>query len=115
MNVRRSTHRQFVAFSGVSAAIASIVWGKMVRQNLIPSKGVPRHFLWTLHWLKTYSSMDVICGMFQIGSNKTFTKWRDLFILALKDLDFVSKFCLTNGNPYQLLSIQSSNPLIFSV
>ena len=99
MNVRRSTHRQFVAFFGVSAAIASIAWGKMARRNLIPSKGAPRHFLWTLHWLKTYSSTDVICGMFRIGSDKTFTKWRDLFIAALKDLDFVSNFCTDHGIP----------------
>ena len=99
MNVRRSTHRQFVAFFGVSAAIASIAWGKMARRNLIPLKGAPRHFLWTLHWLKTYSSTDVICGMFRIGSDKTFTKWRDLFVEALKDLDFVSTFFANHGIP----------------
>ena len=91
LGMPRMSSRMFVSLFGCSAYIAAFVWIKIVSEKLLPPHGRLHHLLWTLYWLKTYSTNDSICSAFRIGSDKTFTWWRDRFVEAMAQLDVVSR------------------------
>ena len=55
--------RLFKAHFGVSPVVVSSVWNRMDEESLLPSNALPKHLLWTLLFLKLYSSSDVLASM----------------------------------------------------
>ena len=79
---RTTGHRRFREFFGCSPSICSIVWEKLSATNSIPPTGKPVHLLWTLLFLKRYTTEHVMSSM--VGADeKTLRKWIWKFIAAL--------------------------------
>ena len=67
----RLTIRQFKAFFGCSPRVVAALWNRIDRKGLAPAEFLPSHLLWTLFFLKLYSSEDVLAAL--LGSTrKTF-------------------------------------------
>ena len=83
--------RQFRATFGISSELACLLWMMLDVENEGPEGAEPKHLLWTLHFLKTYGSEDVValhCGVHP----DTYRTWHDRIILALKELQLVCTF-----------------------
>jgi len=92
--------RRFRSLFGTSPYVCSRLW-EMV-EHLVPSSSTVKHLLWTLHFLKTYSTETTIsCA---VGADeKTIRKWTSIFLHAIGSLALVSnrrfhflEFYLTN-------------------
>ena len=89
LHINRLSSRVYSASFGVTPYITAWIWIKIIDEGLLPKKGKRKHLLWTLYWMKTYLTNDVLCAALQIGSDKTFCKWRDEFIWAIANIDVV--------------------------
>ena len=67
--------------------------------NVSP-KCLPIHLMWTLHFLKDYSTEDVLSGRFR-GSPKNFRKWVWKMLHYINELDLVKSYC----SVFMLLSL----------
>jgi len=81
--------RRFRSTLGCSPSLCSWCWNQLQNDKLLPRGFQPKHFLWTLMFLKLYcceSVAAVLCGC----DEKTFRKWVWIGIKALGNLDLVS-------------------------
>ena len=67
-----------------------VSWCLIAQQGNLPPKSQPKHLLWTLCWLKGYHKTRTILALLRINSDKTFFKWKALFIDALVYIEVVS-------------------------
>ena len=74
LGMPRMLSRMFVSLFGCGAYIAAFVWIKIVSEKLLPPCGRLYHLLWTLYWLKTYSTNNSICSAFRIHC-EFFWRW----------------------------------------
>ena len=88
-------NRSFKEHYGVSATICSITWNMLVSESSIPQNGSPKHILWCLMFLKTYSTTGCLAKTFCVDE-KTVRKWIWLFIEAISTIqdDIVSNFII---------------------
>jgi hypothetical protein len=88
-------HRRYRAIFGTSPLVCSIVWAKILEN--VPVGGRPQHLLWSLMFLKTYSTEHVLRVTTKVDE-KTQRKWIWIFVLLVADMDIVgvsvSKFNL---------------------
>jgi len=56
---RIMSHHRFRSSFGVSPHVCSWYWNKLSQQKLLPERFEPKHFLWTLLFLKLYCSEAV--------------------------------------------------------
>ena len=71
--------RRVHALVGVSVYMVMYLWNRLVRTNTNPTGAQFKHLFWSLHYLKTYSTVDVCCTMFKT-TTKTLRKWVWLYI-----------------------------------
>jgi len=94
--------RLFREFFGTSERVVELVWELVVRDELRPRGGRPKHLLWALHFLKVYPKQGPGCafvGAFEGAVDaKTHQKWVWAFIDAIVQLldVVVSTFCRKN-------------------
>ena len=86
-------NQRFKALCGVHPTVSAIVWGELKRSMLVEDACKPKHLLWVLIFLKTYStesSLAVAIG----ADEKTLRKWIFIIIYAISDLedDWVGAF-----------------------
>lgn len=83
---------------GCGPADVFICWSMLNVLNEGPTGGAPIHLLWTLLFLKTYDTVVNLAARCKVDKN-TFTKWVNLFLARLGDLDLVSsvvwQYCTT--------------------
>ena len=87
-----SEHRTKIKFKlwfGVSVECATTAWNSSMERDLLKPGTRPKHLLWTLFWLKHYQVNDIICDIMTC-SEKTFIKYRDIVLEAIKELPVVS-------------------------
>ena len=83
-------YERFRASFGTSPFVCSILW------NMIKgSEGsLPKHLLWSLFYLKTFSTERVCASFFRV-TEKTFRKWVMIFIKKIGNLtDKVVSICI---------------------
>lgn len=79
--------RTFRGLFGIVPVVCSMVWDKIYQD--IDSSAEPKHFLWSLVFLKVYSTETVHSSLF--GTNpKTYRKWSWYFIDKISNLQIVS-------------------------
>lgn len=81
------TYRIFMALIGVKPFILTILWQKYKLSALLQ----PRHFLWTLNFLKEYSTTDSLSSKWNVSAKTYATAvFRTLHLLAenLNEVDF---------------------------
>jgi hypothetical protein len=83
--------RDFLAHFGVSAYICSVAWGLMREGGLLTHGEQCCHLLWALCWLKVYATDTVMLSILNLNSIKTYTKWRDMVLDDLYNLDLVRR------------------------
>jgi len=86
---RRFRNRRFRAGLGVSSYVCSWYWNQLEKEKLLPKGFLPKHFLWTLLFLKIYASEHVhaaMCGC----DETTFRKWVWIGLKVIGDLELVS-------------------------
>ncbi len=88
---RRLRNRRFRAGLGVSSYVCSWYWNQLEKQKLLPKGFQPKHFLWTLLFLKLYSSESVHASICDCDET-TFRKWVWIGLKVIGDLDLVSKY-----------------------
>ena len=109
--------RRFREHFGAPFAIVRMVWDMLVEGGLLPEKGLPKHLLWTLYFLKCYPKESPGCAA--VGGSrgaidpKTMRKWVWLFLERINDLadEVVSVFlssCRHENYSHHLLSSSSS-------
>ena len=82
--------RLFCEFFGTSERVVELVWELVVRDELRPRGGRPKHLLWALHLLKVYPKQGPGCAF--VGASygavdaKTHRKWVWAFIDAIAEL-----------------------------
>ena len=86
-------NQRFKALCGVHPTVCAIVWGELKQSMLVEDACKPKHLLWALIFLKTYttkSSLAVAMGV----DEKTLLKWIFIIIYAISDLedDWVGAF-----------------------
>ena len=88
-------NQQFKVICGVHPTVCMIVWGELKWSMLVKDACKPKHLLWALIFLKTYtteSSLAVAIGV----DEKTLQKWIFIIIIyAISDLedDWVGSLC----------------------
>jgi len=102
---RRLTMRQFKALFGCSPRVCAALWTRIQRRKLSPCRYfTPSKLLWTLLFLKLYSSEDVLAIM--VGcTSKTFRQWVWYGIDVLGELDLVSR---CRSSPYSIGSVRAN-------
>ena len=76
----------FKGLCGVHPTVCVIVWGELKQSMLVEDACKPKHPLWVLIFLKTYttkSSLAVAIGV----DEKTLRKWIFIIIYAISDLE----------------------------
>jgi len=100
----RMKNTRFRAGLGVSPYVCSWYWNQLEKEDLLPPGFKPKHFIWTLLFLKLYCSESVhatLCGC----DEKTFRKWTWLGVKALGHLEVVSVGILCKcRTPMRILS-----------
>ena len=85
--------RLFREFFGTSVDAVEIVWDLLIRDDLLPEKGRPKHLLWALHFMKAYPKQGPGCSVVGASAGavdpKTFRKWVWAFIVAIAELEEV--------------------------
>ena len=108
--------RRFREHFGAPFAIVRMVWDMLAEGGLLPEKGLPKHLLWTLYFLKCYPKKSPGCAA--VGGSrgaidlKTMRKWVWLFLericgLADKVVSLFISSCLRQTNSHPLLSSSS--------
>lgn len=82
-------YRKFKCFYGISPNVCAILWKKIKDK---PPTAEPRHFLWSLLFLKQYNKEHVNAAIVGVDE-KTFRKWSWTFIYLLAELNVVSFKC----------------------
>ena len=80
--------QKFVSTFGITPNMCSIVWTKL-QDDEMPATVLPKHLLWTLHFLRCYNSEEVLTNLTKC-CRQTLTKWIWPMIERLHDLDIVS-------------------------
>ena len=79
--------RAFRETFGTSLLIVQKVWCLLVQEGVLPHKGLPKHLLWALHFLKVYPLQGAGCGAVCKSGGaidpKTHQKWVWDFIEAI--------------------------------
>jgi hypothetical protein len=94
--------RLFREFFGTSERVVELVWELVVRDELRPRCGRPKHLLWALHFLKVYPKQGPGCvfvgASYGAVDTKTHRKCVWAFIDAIAELVdvVVSTFCRKN-------------------
>ena len=82
--------RHFREFFGTSIGLVMMVWDLLVDHSLLPEKGLPKHLLWALYFLKVYPKQSPGCSVVGASAGavdpKTFRKWVWAFIVAIAEL-----------------------------
>ena len=82
--------RHFREFFGTSISMVMMVWDLLVDHSLLPEKGLPKHLLWALYFLKVYPKQSPGCSVVGASAGavdpKTFRKWVWAFIVAIAEL-----------------------------
>jgi hypothetical protein len=82
--------RHFREFFGTSIGLVMMVWDLLVHHSLLPEKGLPKHLLWALYFLKVYPKQSPGCSVVGASAGavdpKTFRKWVWAFIVAIAEL-----------------------------
>jgi len=81
--------RKMRALYGVSFLVFKIIWCMMEDTGILPEKSTPHHLLWTLCFLKSYSTEDTLATLLGTSRN-TLRKWVWTFIPAISKLEVVS-------------------------
>ncbi len=85
----RMRNRRFRSGLGISSHVCSWYWNRLEEERLLPTGFQPKHFIWTLLFMKLYCAESVnaaICGC----DEKTFRKWSWLGMQAIGELELVS-------------------------
>ena len=86
--------RRFKANFGATLEVAYKLWCLLDVNNCGPKGGKVTHMLWTLMFLKVYSSHDVLAGRCKCHPD-THRKWVWLFLEKMSSLDIVSQLLLS--------------------
>ena len=79
--------RRFRACFGAPSNIVAALWNLIVARGNIDESGAhPKHLLWALVHLKTYSTIEIHCSIVGWPSAKTFAKWSWYFVERLSEL-----------------------------
>ena len=79
-------NQRFMALCGVHPTVCMIVWGELKWSMLVEDACKPKHLLWALIFLKTYtteSSLAVAIGV----DEKVLREWIFIIIYAISDLE----------------------------
>jgi hypothetical protein len=82
--------RAFRETFGTSLLIVETVWCLLVQEGVLPNKGLPKHLLWALHFMKVYPLQAPGCAA--VGASggavdaKTHRKWVWAFIGAIAEI-----------------------------
>jgi len=98
--------RQFVACFGCTIHIAAMLWCILDVDNLGPDNAKIHHLLWTLMFLKTYETNNILASIFDVDE-QTYRKWTWLIIGAIARIDgivSISFYCILLCFVYYLLT-----------
>ena len=81
--------KRFKSAFGISVYLCTKTWNRMRHLDILSNEACPKHLLWTLLWLNTYISTEMMCATCECSKN-TFKRWRDEMVNSLTRLDVVS-------------------------
>ena len=85
----KTMQRQFRSWFGLGPKLCLVVWNKLIASSCFECTSAnpnPKHLLWTLHFLKVYSSEENNAGRVGV-SEKTFRKWVWIYAEGISNLD----------------------------
>jgi hypothetical protein len=85
--INETEDRRFRELFGCGPLVALALWVRIVENELAPPKGIIRHMLWALLFLKTYATETILCQMVGVKDKKTFRKWSWKFVEAISMLE----------------------------
>jgi hypothetical protein len=86
--------RWFTAMFGLLPNIAVMLWNEMYIHSFLDNKHQFKHILWTMNFLKVYSTIDVMASSTGV-SKVTYQKWIKLTIKCIVKIRIVSNvICL---------------------
>ena len=104
---------RFVAFFGMEPAFVAFTWRELITSGwtrFSGSRGAnPEHLLWCLHFLKTYSTEEIVSARVE-ANEKTFRRWAWFYAEGIANLD--RKFVSTSAQPAPPLLLNRCNVLI---
>ena len=80
----------FREFFGCDPEVANSIWTRICLKQKrspagLPRGSMPKHLLWALTFMKTYSIEAVLCRSFGISDKKTFQKWSKFYFARLQN------------------------------
>lgn len=87
-NCLHKRHRCFLDHFGCAPEIASSLWIriKLNKTSDVPAQARPQHLLWALLFMKVYSTESVLCSLCGGIDEKSFRKWKRIFIIEIAKL-----------------------------
>lgn len=79
--------RRFKSHFGVTPFVCSIIWMKIIEQA--PDDYKPKHLLWGLNFLKTYTDEHARHSLFG-ADEKTIRKWTWVTVKLMSSMDVVN-------------------------
>jgi hypothetical protein len=86
----KTRKRRMASFFGVSQKVVRGVWNRLESKGRIPRGFAPKHLLWTLMFLKQYSTQTVLAALCGVRSEKTWEHWVWTGVHLLENLGLVS-------------------------
>jgi len=90
---QKLSDRRFIGLFGISPKLCSWYYRQLELKGLLPPKFKPMHFLWTLHFLFSYSTEIQNASRFNCCEN-TYRKWVRLGVTAIGSLKLVRYICV---------------------
>ena len=84
-NNSKRNRRRFRSYYGTTPLGCSLVWRDLVDEGIIEAKSQPVHFLWAIHYLKTYKTQENLAAFCRC-KEETAIKWCWHYIRAIKKL-----------------------------
>lgn len=83
--IKKCELESYKAHFGVSPLVTKAIWMLLFQHNILPKGGLPVHLLWSLMFLKIYSSAKVLASIAGC-SVKTYSKWTWQFVKSIAKL-----------------------------
>jgi len=78
--------RRFNSSFGLEPELCKVVWDALIESSYVGSNPRPKHFFWTLHFLKVYATEENNAS--HVGADeKTFRKWVWFYAECIANLE----------------------------
>lgn len=116
---KKAEDKTFRGFFGAPISIITDIWNKLALEQNLEDAAKPKHLLWSLVFLKVYSTEEVHCRIVGWPDPKTYRKWSCWYFLEqisglqAQTIKLSNRFRLYDGTTSCLMSVDGTDCPVF--